>query len=96
MAVVTTYSSARAQLARLLDKVTKDRETVVIERRGADRVVMIAEAEFTGLEETAHLLRSPKNAERLLGALLRAQKGKVRPRTVDRLKVDVGLADGQT
>jgi antitoxin YefM len=93
MAIVTTYSKARAQLARLLDRVAKNRETVVIERRNGERVVMIAEDELAGLEETAHLLRSPANAERLLTSLRRARGKRLRSQTVDRLRAEVGLAD---
>ena len=93
MAIVTTYSKARAHLARLLDRVAKDRETIVIERRSGDRVVMIAEAELAGLEETAHLLRSPANAERLLTSLRRARTKRLRPQTVDQLRAEVGLAE---
>ncbi len=60
MAIQTTYTSARANLAKLLDRVTQDRETVIIERRGAEKVAMISASELSSLVETAHLLRSPK------------------------------------
>jgi antitoxin YefM len=72
MAIETTYTQARASLAALCDAATDDREIVIIRRRGADDVALIAAAELRSLQETAHLLRSPKNAERLLRALLRA------------------------
>lgn len=76
MAIQTTYSQARQNLRALLDEVTKNRETVVIKRRRGESVVMISEEDAASLFETAHLLRSPKNAARLLGALGRALKGK--------------------
>jgi antitoxin YefM len=47
--------------------------------------------ELRSLIETAHLLRSPKNAERLLQALARAQQGKGRPQSIAKLRRDVGL-----
>ena len=72
MAVQTTYSSARANLAALLRQVGDDREIVIIKRRNAEDVAMITASELSNLLETAHLLRSPKNAERLLVALNRA------------------------
>lgn len=65
----TTYSAARANLAKLMDQVVTDREAVVITRRGAPDVALIAADELTSLMETAHLLRSPANARRLLHAL---------------------------
>lgn len=87
----TSYTQARANLARLLDRVTRDRETVIIERRGEKEVALIAAEELAGLEETAHLLRSPKNAERLLAALNRALDGTMKASSVEDLRREVGL-----
>ena len=72
MTIHTTYTSARAGLAKILDKVTHDREVVIIQRRGEEDVALISAAELSSLVETAYLLRSPKNAERLLTAPGRA------------------------
>lgn len=87
----TTYSRARANLARLMDEVVEDREVVVIRRRGAEPVAMIAASELASLQETAHLLRSPANARRLLEALARAEKGSLSPTSVEQLRREVGL-----
>jgi len=89
-----TYTNVRANLASLLDRVTKDREVVVIQRRGGEDVAMISADELASLMETAYLLRSPQNAERLLSALGRALKEKGEPYTVDELRDEVGL-DGE-
>jgi len=75
MAIQTTYSQARQNLSKLLDEVTKNRETVVIKRRRGESVVMMSEKDATSLLEVSHLLRSPRNAARLLGALGRALEG---------------------
>jgi len=75
MTIHTTYTQARDGLAKLLDQVTHNREIVIIQRRGEDEVAMIAASELESLMETAYLLRSPANAERLLSALGRALKG---------------------
>lgn len=91
MAIQTTYTSARANLAKLLDRVTQDRETVIIERRGAEKVAMISASELSGLIETAHLLRSPKNAQRLLSALMRALERKTPSMSMTELRKEVGL-----
>ena len=72
MTIEFTYTNARENLASLLDRVTKDREVVIIQRRGSEDVAMISADELAGLTETAYLLRSPQNAERLLSALGRA------------------------
>jgi antitoxin YefM len=90
--IETSYSNARAQLAKLLDEVAENRETVVIRRRKGEAVAMIAASELSSLTETAYLLRSPRNAERLLAALVRARAGKGKPMTVEQLRAELGLA----
>jgi antitoxin YefM len=93
MTVEYTYSSAREQLANLLDRVTKDREVVIIQRRGGEDVAMIAADELASLTETAYLLRSPQNAERILSALARALKNEGSPQDINELRQGVGLED---
>jgi antitoxin YefM len=94
MASVTTYTQARAKLAALLNEATSSREPVIIRRRGAEDVALIAADELRSLMETAHLLRSPANAERLLRALARARRKKPPPSSVARLRRELHLAEG--
>lgn len=89
MTVEFTYSSAREQLATLIDRVTKDRDVVIIQRRGSEDVAMIAADELASLTETAYLLRSPQNAERILSAFARALKKEGKPQNVDDLRREV-------
>jgi antitoxin YefM len=91
MTIQTTYTQARDGLAKLLDQVTHNREVVVIQRRGEEDVAMIAAAELESLLETAYLLRSPANAERLLAALGRALKGEGDAQTITELRREAGL-----
>jgi len=91
MPIETTYTQARARLAALLSEVVAQREVVIIRRRGAEDVALIAAAELSSLMETAHLLRSPRNAARLLASLERAQRREVEPKSVDELQREVGL-----
>lgn len=93
MAIETTYTDARDRLAQLLDRVTRDREVVFVRRRGRERVALVAADELSSLMETAHLLRSPKNATRLLRALRRALKRAVQPRSVASLRRELGLGE---
>jgi antitoxin YefM len=72
----TTYSSLRANLANVLNEVVDHQETVIVRRRGHRDVALIPADELAGLKETAHLLRSPRNAQRLLSALEQASRGK--------------------
>lgn len=87
----TTYTNLRQSLASVLDRVANDHEIVVIVRKGEKKVAMVPADELAGLMETAHLLRSPKNAQRLLTALRRAMnlKGKLEP--LDKLRRELGL-----
>ncbi|SFK05952.1 antitoxin YefM [Desulfomicrobium apsheronum] len=89
----TTYTDARANLASLCDEVTENQEIVVIRRRKGKSVAMIDAAELQSLVESAHLMRSPKNAERLLAALDRALKGQGEASDINRLKTETGLAE---
>jgi antitoxin YefM len=93
MPIQTTYTQARANLAALWDRVTENREVVIVERRGAEPVALISADELEGLMETAYLLRSPRNAERLLRALIRARQDEGSPQTVEELAREVGLAE---
>ena len=91
MAIQTTYTHARARLASLLDEVTKNREVVIIQRRGSEDVAMITAEELAGILETAHLLRSPGNAKRLLTALEKVRNLSGAPQTIDELRNEVGF-----
>ncbi len=72
----TSYTEARDKLASFWDETVSTREPVVMDRRGHESVVMLPLDEWRGLEETAHLLRSTANAQRLLGALKRLESGR--------------------
>lgn len=98
MAIETTYTALRENLASYLDRVVDDREVVVVKRRGARDVAIIATDELAGLEETAYLLRSPANARRLREALAESKrndrkpvKGKPAAEAVKELRRSVGL-----
>ena len=82
----TTYSSLRENLATVLDQVVDQQDTVIVRRRGARDVALIPASELAGLMETAHLLRSPRNARRLMTALRRAKAGRIEPGTVASLR----------
>lgn len=72
-----TYTAARANLASTMNRVCNDHEALIITRNGEQSVVMISLEDFKALEETAYLLRTPANAQRLLSAIaqLNADQG---------------------
>jgi len=86
-----TYSTARDHLAEVWDKTVSTREPVVVSRRGTESIVMLPLEEWEGLQETAHLLRSPANAERLMGALKRLNDGEGEILSVDALAARSGF-----
>ena len=75
-----TYTTARANLADTMNRVCDDHEPIMITRNSQQAVVMMSLDDFKALEETSYLLRSPKNARRLLESIssLEAGQGKVR------------------
>ncbi len=68
-----SYNKARDQLPSLMDLAVQEREVIFIHHRSGEDVALIAADELQSLLETAHLLRSSKNAEKLLTALSRAR-----------------------
>ena len=91
MTIQTTYSNARENLASFLQRVTDDQEIVIINRRGAEDVALVPASELASLLETAHLLRSPKNAQRLLKALRRAQARTLKPQPLEKLRKSLNV-----
>ncbi len=70
-----SYSEARARLAKTMDKVCDDHTPVVITRKGSRSVGMMSLDDSQAREETAYLLRSPKNARRLLESISELESG---------------------
>ena len=70
----------------MLEQVTDEQEIIIINRRGRDDVALVSASELSSLIETAHLLRSPKNAQRLLKALHRAQEKTQKTETLENLR----------
>ncbi len=91
--IEVSYTEAREKLAELWDRAIGDREPIRLTRRGREPVVLIAADEYEGLLETAHLLRSPANAERLLAALARARSGVGTPQPLAELRADFDGAE---
>lgn len=91
MAVETTYTALRQNLATYLDQAIDDREVIIVRRRGQRDVAILPADELAGYMETAYLLRSPSNAKRLREALREADEGKGERMTVEQLRRSLGL-----
>ena len=70
-----TYTAARANFARTMDRVCEDHEPIIITRNADQAVVMLSLEDYNALQETAYLLRSPTNARRLLESLAELEAG---------------------
>jgi len=77
-----SYSSARQKLAKTMDRVCRDHSPVIITRQKSESVVIMSLEDYEALEETAHLLRSPKNAKRLLESVAQLESGKGKKRSL--------------
>lgn len=91
MSEQVTYSYARQNLAKILRDAEDRQEPVIIKRRGHEDMALIPAAELRSLEESAHLLRSPKNARRLLKALQRALENGGEAETPGSLRSQLGF-----
>ncbi|MDR3478227.1 MAG: type II toxin-antitoxin system prevent-host-death family antitoxin [Gammaproteobacteria bacterium] len=72
-----SYSAVRKNLASTMEKVCDDHSPIIITRKSARAVVMMSLEDFNAIEETAYLLRSPANAEKLRQSIKQAEEGKV-------------------
>jgi antitoxin YefM len=80
---VVTYSEARKNFKAVMNRVVDDCDFTVITRQGAEPVVMLSLSEWNSIQETAHLLSSPKNAERLASAIAQLNAGQGREIDLD-------------
>jgi antitoxin YefM len=70
------YTRLRANLASEMDRVCQDHAPIIVTRRASASVVMISLDDYEALEETSYLLRSPKNARRLLESIEALEAGR--------------------
>ena len=71
---IITYTAARAKLAKTMDRVNEDRAPILITRQRGKPAVLISHDEWRSIEETLHLLSSPKNAARLKESIAQVEK----------------------
>jgi len=70
-----SYTAARANLAKTMEKVCNDHDAVIITRKRESSVVMVSLEDYLAMEETAYLLRSPANASRLIESIAELESG---------------------
>jgi len=86
-----TYTETKNTFTSFYDMVIDRREPLYIQRRGYEDLVLLPAVELESLNETAYLLRSPKNAKRLLEALQSSFEDQGKEQTIDELKKEVGF-----
>jgi antitoxin YefM len=89
MSKQVTYSYARQNFAEILTEAADTQEAVIVSRRGHEDVAILPASELRSLEETAHLMRSPANARRLLAALHRALSDEGQPESTAALRTEL-------
>ncbi len=70
-----TYTNARQNLAKTMEKVCQDHSPIIVTRKTTDSVVIMSLEDYEALEETAYLLRSPKNTRRLIESIAQLEEG---------------------
>lgn len=90
--VRASYSRARRNLASIWKEVESSREPIILERRGHEDMALLPAEELSSLQETAHLLRSPQNAARLLAALARSKEQTSEPVELERVMGELGVS----
>ena len=88
-----TARRARANFAKIWNEVENSREPAILERRGHESMALLPADELASLQETAHLLRSPKNAARLLSALARSKREETTAVELETLMEELGVSD---
>ena len=78
-----SYTAARENLAQTMSKVCENHDPVIITRKSSDAVVMLSLEDFEALNETAYLLRTPRNARRLLASIEELESGQGTERALD-------------
>jgi antitoxin YefM len=67
--MITTYTSFKRKMKSYLDEATSGKSPLYVKRASGGNIVILAESEYSSIMETLHLLKSPKNATRLLRAI---------------------------
>jgi antitoxin YefM len=93
VATKASYTKARQSLASIWNEVESSREPAILERRGHEDMALIPAEELSSLQETAHLLRSPKNAARLLAALARSRRQTAAVVSLEDVMKELGLSE---
>ena len=93
MTIVRSYTAARRSLASLWNRLEESGEVAILQRRGHKDLAVLDAEELAALRETAHLLRSPNTALRLLVALNRALRETSETRSADQLRSELNLDD---
>jgi antitoxin YefM len=79
---VISFTDMRERLASVMDEAYENREAVIITRQKKPSMVLLSLEEYEAMQETLHLLRSPRNAERLMASIEAANRGELTERSL--------------
>ena len=77
-----TYSAARENFSQTMKSVCENHDPVIVTSKNDRSIVMISLEDFEALQETAYLMRSPKNLKRLITSIVELEKGKGKVRKI--------------
>lgn len=80
-----TYTSARQNMAKLMNDVVKNSEIKIITRNSNQSVVMMSLDDYNSWMESCYLLSNPCNAEHLRESIKQANEGDLIHATIDEL-----------
>jgi antitoxin YefM len=86
-----SYSDLRSRLKASFDRVCEERVPLLVKRRNGEDVVIMSKDDYNAMEETAYLLRSPANAQRLLEALNRNEQDRIHFDDLEALRDEAGI-----
>ena len=77
-----SYSAFRSNLSSTMDKVNSNHKPMLITRQNGKPAVLLSLEDFHSYEETAYLMASPKNAQRLRDSIAEVEAGNILTREI--------------
>ncbi|BDA69240.1 hypothetical protein RIVM261_059040 [Rivularia sp. IAM M-261] len=88
---IVSQNEAYNNFFKLLEKIEESRQVYIVNRDNGENIALIAESDLKSLVETVFLLRSPKNAIRLMEAIEESKTGKIKPQSIEDLKQELAI-----
>ena len=81
-----TITDFRQKLKRHLDEIQNDQDFLILSGPKKKDFVVLTLEQFNAMQETAHLLSTPANTERLMQGIAQDKAGRVQVKELDKIK----------